>query len=324
MITEILPGFYQLQVPFPNNPLRNINIHVVKSDGMALMVDTGINLEDTRSAIIAGLEEIKVDLTKTGFFLTHMHPDHTGLLSRLTRESSKVYMSESDAALFQNYIDGGNWEERIKTSTRFGFPKEDLIAMGNYPMFGERERVKNAFSFISDGDIIEVGDYRFRCIATPGHTRGHFCLYEPTEKILLAGDHILQDISPNVSSMAGGSNPLADYLLSLDKIYRLDVTLVLPGHRRFFSDARERIRELRHHHEVRANEALSIVKKERLNAYQVASRMTWDMNHHDWATAPVYQRMFAMGEALAHLKYLASEGEIIEEQKETEVTYSAV
>ncbi len=324
MITEILPGFYQLQVPFPNNPLRNINIHVIKSDGSALMVDTGINLEETRNAILAGLQEIKVDLKRTDFFITHMHPDHTGLLARLSKNSSTIYMSQTDAALFRNYIAGGNWEERIKTSTRFGFPKDDLIAMGNYPMFGERERTENDLHFVAEDDIIPIGSYRFRCIETPGHTRGHVCLYEPDKKILLSGDHILQDISPNVSSLASGGNPLADYLNSLDKVYRLDVTLVLPGHRRSFSDIKERINELRHHHEVRAVEALSIVKKEKLNAYQVASRMTWDMNHHNWNTSPVYQRMFAMGEALAHLKYLVSEGKVVEEQKETEITYSAV
>jgi len=57
------------------------------------------------------------------------------------------------------------------------------------------------------------------------------CLYEPDKKIFVSGDHILADITPNISTWNELANPLKEYLSSLDKVYPLDVSLVLPGHR---------------------------------------------------------------------------------------------
>lgn len=41
---------------------------------------------------------------------------------------------------------------------------------------------------LEEGDIAEVGPWRFGTIATPGHTRGHVVFHEPTEKWLFSGD----------------------------------------------------------------------------------------------------------------------------------------
>ena len=62
----------------------------------------------------------------------------------------------------------------------------------------------------------------------------------------------------------------------------------------------------------RAAETLAIVRREGgLNAYQVASRMTWDIRADSWADFPLNQKWFATGEALAHLEYLVEEGAIV-------------
>ena len=41
-----------------------------------------------------------------------------------------------------------------------------------------------------------------------------------------------------------------------------------------------------------------------MNAFQVASKMTWDMSYESWEQFPVTQKWFATGEAIAHLRYL--------------------
>ena len=64
------------------------------------------------------------------------------------------------------------------------------------------------------------------------------------KKILISGDHILSDITPNIQCWSDQEDPLKNYLASLDKVYQLDVDLVLPGHRRVFKNFRERISEL--------------------------------------------------------------------------------
>jgi glyoxylase-like metal-dependent hydrolase (beta-lactamase superfamily II) len=52
-------------------------------------------------------------------------------------------------------------------------------------------------------------------------TLGHTCLYEADKKILVSGDHILIDISPNIQCWEEGWNPLKSYMESLKKTWDL-------------------------------------------------------------------------------------------------------
>jgi glyoxylase-like metal-dependent hydrolase (beta-lactamase superfamily II) len=76
-----------------------------------------------------------------------------------------------------------------------------------------------------------------------GHTLSHTCLYEPEASILVAGDHILIDITPNIPCWSEIQNPLKSYLASLDLVHDFEVDLALPGHRRLTTDHRSRIAE---------------------------------------------------------------------------------
>jgi len=57
-------------------------------------------------------------------------------------------------------------------------------------------------------------------------------------------------------------------------------------------------------------EVLTILEKAPLNAFQVASHMTWDIKADSWDQFPVAQRWFATGEAISHLRYLEEEGKL--------------
>jgi len=86
------------------------------------------------------------------------------------------------------------------------------------------------------------------------------------------------------------------------------MNLVLPGHRRIIEDARGRIQELKDHHQNRCNEILAILATGDKNAYQVASKMSWDITYKTWDDFPVSQKWFATGEAIAHLVFLEGKG----------------
>jgi hypothetical protein len=105
-------------------------------------------------------------------------------------------------------------------------------------------------------------------------------------------------------------------------VYDLEVDLVLPGHRRLFTNHRERIEELKRHHQNRVNEILVVLRKGPKNAFQVAAEMTWDIEHDSWDQFPLQQKWFATGEAMAHLRYLEEQG-LIHGKKENEmITYA--
>ena len=146
------------------------------------------------------------------------------------------------------------------------------------------------------------------------------CLYEPDKKILISGDHILFDISPNISFWPGAENPLKDYLSSLDKVYPLEVELVLPGHRRTYNNHRERIKELQEHHQARLQEILYALEGGDKTAYDIAPYIKWDIAHDSWETFPILQKWFAFGETIAHLKFL-EEKEVIRKKNQGNIIF---
>jgi glyoxylase-like metal-dependent hydrolase (beta-lactamase superfamily II) len=57
------------------------------------------------------------------------------------------------------------------------------------------------------------------------------CLYEPVRKFLISGDLILANISSNITARFDVADALGNYLESLERVYKMDIKLVLPGHR---------------------------------------------------------------------------------------------
>ncbi|MBE0430207.1 MAG: MBL fold metallo-hydrolase [Dehalococcoidia bacterium] len=310
MIEEMLPGLYRIEVPLHGSPLKATNCYAIKGAERSLVIDTGWNREECREALGSGLSGCGIDLDQVDFFITHMHADHSGLVSTLAREGARAYFGQADARIIR-FATPEHWQEQIDFAIERGFPREELEkAIGNHP--GRRYSTGSPLYIcvLGDGDTISVGDYLFECVETPGHTQGHLCLYEPGKKVLLCGDHILVDITPNITLSSRERNPLAEYLTSLDKVYDLDVELVLPGHRRIFRDHRERIRELKHHHRARLAEIASILENGKQDAFAVASQMTWDIDCQSWYLFPALQKLFAFAETVAHLKYLEEEGAV--------------
>jgi glyoxylase-like metal-dependent hydrolase (beta-lactamase superfamily II) len=115
---------------------------------------------------------------------------------------------------------------------------------------------------LDGGEEIPCGRYAFRVIWTPGHSAGHICLYDRGNKVLLSGDHVLPHITPSVGlHVRATSNPLADYLDSLQLIGKLEAELVLPGHGEPFEGLPERTDELLAHHHRRLEEVVALLVK---------------------------------------------------------------
>jgi glyoxylase-like metal-dependent hydrolase (beta-lactamase superfamily II) len=319
MIETILPNLYRMEIPLPGSPLKSVNSYLIKDPGRNLIVDTGLNREECRTAITRSLEELDVDLGRTDFFVTHLHADHFALVASLATEGAAIYFNAPD---LETHIRGGGWEGMARQAVLNGFPREEAqAALQNHPGHKYGSKFDRPLTILGHGDKLGVGGYVFECVETPGHTRGHLCLYERRLKILLSGDHILGDITPNIQAWEEDWNPLESYLQSLQKVLALDVELVLPGHRRIFRNCRDRIRELERHHDHRAKEVLSILRGGPRTAYMTASGMTWDIDCDSWDGFPVAQKWFATGEAIAHLRFLKEKGLVVKEMENGVVTY---
>ena len=325
MIEEILPNLYRIEIPLPRSPLKYLNSYLVRAGGHSLLIDTGMNREECRRVMFSSLKKLGVDLAKTSFFITHLHSDHLGLLESFDTNGATVYFSQKEALIKNAEIfeRERTWSERDVVYLANGFPEGELQeSVDSHPgrHWGLRRQIN--YSIVKDGDTIEMGDYSFRCVETPGHSPGHMCLYEADKKILVSGDHILFDITPNIAFWVEMENSLKLYLANLEKVYPLDVNIVLPGHRRLINDHRKRIRELQEHHKDRVNEILSALEEGEKNTFQLVPYITWDIACSTWDEFPPQQKWFAFGETLAHLKYLEGEGLVREEMRGDKILYS--
>ena len=319
MIEEVGTDLYKIEIPLPKNPLKALNSYAIKSPERNLIIDTGWNQQECMDAMQAGLNELEIDIRKTDFFVTHLHTDHLGLVSSLVTDTSTIYFNQPDG----DRIKSGIFLDDLMNLARLnGFPEKELQRVPHtHPGFKFRSKGPLSFHILKEGDTLRISDYVFYCVETPGHSKGHMCLYEPSKKIFVAGDHILGDITPTITLWSDEWNPLKEYLESLDKVYQLDIKLVLPGHREIFRDPKERIQELKDHHQKRLDEIIAILGESRKNAFQVASRMTWDIAYDSWDLFPVSQKWFATGEAISHLKYLEEKGVIRKEMRQHKIIY---
>ncbi|HWQ76324.1 MAG TPA: MBL fold metallo-hydrolase [Syntrophomonas sp.] len=310
MIEQILRNLYRIEIPLPNNPLKALNSYLIRGEERSLLVDTGFNLEACWRAMEQALKELNVSMANTDLFITHYHSDHIGLIGHLVTPTNTVFISEKDGRM----IEADYRENLFRNRSAKHLYQSGLLAEGVPNLPEENAIVKYAskafFNFTTryEGDWINVGGYRFQCVETPGHTAGHICLYEPDRKILIAGDHVLTKITPNIGLWLVDHDALGDYLHSLDKTAALEVELVLPGHRALIYNFRERVEEIKQHHFQRIQNVLDIVGDVPMTAAQVARQMKWDLSFKDWEYFPINAKMHAAGEAMSHLYHLVITG----------------
>jgi glyoxylase-like metal-dependent hydrolase (beta-lactamase superfamily II) len=321
MIKEIRSDLFCIEVPLPKSPLKSVNSYVIKGKDRNLVIDTAMNRPECKEVLLPGLEKLGIDLEKTDLFITHLHADHFGLTGDVASDKSKCYFGHEETKIIHGRPD---WEEVLNFYVENGFPESVVRdSMSRHPgLLYSPSRLVD-LTPVSDGEILRVGDYELRCIDTPGHSPGHVCLYDEKKKIFFSGDHILFDITPNITHWVQREDSLRDYLASLDKVSTLEVEMVLPGHRNPWHNHADRIQELKQHHRHRLDEVIAALQDGDMTAYEVAPYITWKIEARDWDDFPIAQKWFAVGETLAHLHYLEHDG-VLEQYKEDGLIYYAL
>lgn len=321
MLNKIAENIYCKEVPLPNNPLRHINVYIIKGeDDRGLIIDTGFNRPECEAALQEAFDELGIE--SPDVFITHLHSDHVGLVPKFAGEGSTIYASEIDGEIINFEVGNLYWYILDDMFIKYGFPPADFGR--NTDIHPGRKYVHESridFHYVEDGDVLEYGGYKLEVVATPGHTPGLVGLYDRKHKIYFCGDHILGTITPNITIEISADNPLADYLKSLEKVEKLEVEKLLTAHGTPVPDMYERIDELKKHHEARLAEVQKILGTEWKTAFECARDMTWEIECRNWDEFPAPQKWFATGEAISHLQYLYSVGRVERDELEGDIYY---
>lgn len=313
-IEEVFPNVYKVSLSIPV-PLKAINIYLFKgSDGWSI-VDCGFHDQESEMAWHHAFSKLHIDYDEVSqIVVTHYHPDHyggAGWLQQIT--GAPVYMLDKEKKNIDRVWHDKSYPTQIKQFFQdYGMPEQIAIQIEeeHISRYSAVSPHPKRISLLSSGDEIQLGDYRFKTIWSPGHTEGLMTLWGEEEALFLANDLVLPKITPNISFNPDSvANPLNDFITSLRNIRDLPAEKTLPGHRQIIVNLRERVDEIIEHHHERLDHVKNILRNKQDSSGNVVP--AWEISKELFGPLkePVQHR-FAFAETLSHLEYLVHSNQI--------------
>lgn len=311
-IEEIREGIWAVPLPLPVPGLPWVfSYFILDSNGQLNVVDSGWDSEESWGAFVAAVAAVGKRLGDVrSLTVTHFHPDHLGMAERIREVTgARVALLEREQETLHSLVDPDALQQsHDRDMAEWGVPAELWPQLHAPQATGAAIGSFDADVVLSDGDLLDVPGREIRALATPGHTIGELSLHDAEAGILYSGDHLLPNQFPGIGlGGQGPTNPIADYLASLDRVAALGDLEVDPGHGYRFSGLQERCETTRRHHLARSQEIASIL--EALGSptvWEVASRVSWTSG---WENLLAVERLSALGQTALHIDYLSRSAE---------------
>ena len=204
---EIVPGVHMVE------GTRGGNVYLLVSDDGLALVDAA--LPGYGGRIVSYINSLGKSASELRYILlTHSHPDHTGAILSLTRESTaKVLVHERDT-------------RRDKYGRpRLFYPGQLLTLLWRFPAL---ERIY-AHDVVRDGDTVPVMGGA-RVIHAPGHTPGSVAFYLEDRGVLFTGDTLLSNGKRFSRPLPFPGTDFREYRRSVERLARIEFDVACPGH----------------------------------------------------------------------------------------------
>ena len=164
----------------------------------AVLIDAGGDYNATMQEVNSSQINFKY------IFHTHAHLDHiSGDYELKTKAGVKIFLHKDDKFLVDKFNDQLNM---------FSMPDVENPVIDEY---------------IEDGQILKVGNLKFKVIHTPGHSPGGVCFL--VDNTLFSGDTLFADSVGRTDLPGGSYEQLQDSIVN--KLFILDENIkVYPGH----------------------------------------------------------------------------------------------
>lgn len=214
---EMRCGIIQVPLRTPTlPPATHTNCYILGGDDL-VVVDPASPYPDQQAVLDGILEKLAGEGRRVlEIWLTHLHQDHVSGANHLRQE----------------------WNVSIAAHP---ITKDDLRGSVD---------VDRAFQ---PHETLELGRWRFQITATPGHARGHVCIFEENHGSLITGD-LMAGAGTIVIDPPEGH--MATYMDSLRRMHTLPVTALFPAHGPVMANAKEKILDYITHREWREQRIL--------------------------------------------------------------------
>ena len=311
-------GIHLIPAPLPFKSPPWVNAYAIESNGGLLLIDCGADWEPGRQALRDGFTSLGLEESAIHtLVVSHLHPDHVGMSTRLVREwGCRFVMHERASRLVDRYNDTPGYIERLrKIASTHGVPRSMAEAATSVDRPDYMPPIDKPDHVVEDGDRIDLGDGRsLEVIHTPGHEQAHICLRDSRSGILFSGDHILPRISPVIMYDLDLDDPLGDYMASLQRLVDMGIGTTYPAHGTLISQGDERAQQILLHHDRRLADMAELVAEGDTTAWLVmikSFRPNLD---------PIQARL-AFLETISHLEHLRMTGRIEAEERDGVLVY---
>lgn len=170
------------------------------------------------------LELVRNALTRHGFnklnkvVNTHLHSDHCGGNAALSAAfDCEIWIPEAEALAVQN------WDESLLSFQQLG---QDC------PRFTHH-------NLLVPGKEIIMGPYSWKILGAPGHDNHSVMLYQEEHQILISADALWEEGFGVIFPELWGEGGFEEVAHTLELIEGLEISLVIPGHGRPFTDVKK-------------------------------------------------------------------------------------